>query len=90
MRWLAVVALLAMTAVLAWGLSQMIRAGEENTRLIAHGTFLAIVGVTGISFTKLWFFIAQNHLMLMREMKGLEFLILRSENAGGEGESGPS
>ena len=79
MRALTAVMLVFMTGVTAWGLMQLVQADAEDTRMIAHGAFLATVGVVGIGFAKLWFLLAQNHLMVMRELKGLEYLALRGE-----------
>ena len=79
MRWLTAFALLFMTGVTAYGLYQMIHSGGDHPVLLAHGTMLTVVGVSAIGFVKLWFLLTQNHLMVMRELKGLEYLVLRKE-----------
>ena len=80
MRWVAFLSLAAMNALMVWGVFFIITGDAGDTRMTALNTFLAIAGITGISITKLWFFVVQNHLMVMRELKGLEFLILRTDS----------
>ena len=71
-----------MTGLLVAGLYQIVHAANDDTRLISHGVMLAVAGFTGIAFVKLWFMQTQNHLALMREVKGLEYLVLRMQEQG--------
>lgn len=77
MRRLVALALVMMTALTALGLFQLVHARADDTRMIGHGVILAVAGFTGIAFSKLWFMLHQNHLVVMRELKGLEYLVLR-------------
>lgn len=76
-RWWAGISIVFMTLVAGWGLRQMMRAGEGDVRLIVHGVFLATIGFVSIGVVKLWFMLHHNHLTVMRELKGLEYLVLR-------------
>ena len=38
--------------------------------------------MVGVGFIKFWFMTYQNHLTVMRELKGLEYLVLRDKESG--------
>ena len=76
MRRLVGVSLVFMTGLFVAGLYQIVHASQDNARLLSHGVMLAVAGFTGIAFVKLWFMQTQNHLALMREVKGIEYLVL--------------
>ena len=82
MRWLTFFILVFMAVVTAWGLRQLVHSDQENIRMMLHGVFLTFFGLIGIAFAKLQLFLHQNHLMVMKELKGLAYLLLR----GDEGE----
>lgn len=75
-RGLTLFSLLFMTGIFVWGVAKLVGAGAEDTRSMIIGLALVVGGITGIGFNKLWFMLTQNHLMVMRELKGLEFLAL--------------
>ena len=79
MRRLTLFQLVFMAGVTVWGLYQLVHASQDNVRLMLHGVFLTFFGLIGIAFAKLWFFLYQNHLTVMKELKGIAYLLLRTD-----------
>jgi len=69
-RGLAAVMVLFGSAVFAWGLIALLRAGEEThvTQAVLYGA-LFVVGASGVSFGKLWYAMMLNHHAVLKELK---------------------
>ncbi len=82
-RWMSwAVSVPFMTVVMIWALISLLQAPEDTSTstLILYGVFF-VWASTGVGFVKGWFAMTQNHILVMKELKRTQLMML--ERSGG-------